>query len=109
MVDNLNTLICSVSGALSDTWDQREPIPGTLVEESHLEQIRNAFGNLIIERIAARDPVAVNLAVQMCLSWFIERITSGWGSGAAAGNLSEIYGMIATKGKGDMSIRYRKR
>jgi hypothetical protein len=99
MVDNINTLICSASGALSDTWDQQDPIPGALVEESHLEQIRSEFGTLIVEQIGARDSVAVNLAIQIYLSRFIERITSSWGSGEAAANLADIYGMISTKGK----------
>ena len=99
MIDNLNTLICSASGALSDTWDQQDPIPGALVEESHLEQIRSEFGSLIVERIGTRDSVAVNLAIQMYLSRLIERVTSGWGSGEAAGNLAGIYGMISAKGK----------
>lgn len=99
MIDNLNTLISSASGALSDTWDQRDPIPGTLIDESDMEQIRNDFGNLIAEQIAERNSVAVNLAVQMHLGLFIERVTSGWGGGSAAGNIAKIYGMISTKGK----------
>lgn len=97
MINNLNTLICSASGALSDTWDQREPIPGTLNDE--LEQIRQLFGDSMADQIAARNPVAVNLAVQMHLGQFIERITSGWGGGPAETNLAKIYGMISTKGK----------
>ena len=101
MVDNLNTLICSASGALSDTWDSREPIPGTLVEDSDMEQIRVKFGDLVARQIGARDTVAVNLAIQMQLSKFIEGITSGWGSGQAAGSLAKIYGVISTKGKFD--------
>lgn len=99
MVENLNTLITSASGAISDVWDQREPIPGTLTEESDLEQVRNVFGDLITRQIAARDPVAVNLAVQMHLSQFVKQITSGWGSGQAAGILAEVYGKISTNGK----------
>lgn len=99
MIDNLNTLICSASGALSDTWDQREPIPGTLTDESDVEQIRQDFGDLMAEQIAARNTVAVNLAIQMHLGQFIEQITSGWGDGPAAGNLAEIYGVISTQGK----------
>jgi hypothetical protein len=97
MIDNLNTLIVSASGALSDAWDQREPIPGTLVDESDLEQLRNDFGILMAEQIAARNTVAVNLAAQMHLCRFIARITSGWGP--AGGNIATIYGMISTKGK----------
>ena len=99
MIDNLNTLICSVSGALSDTWDQREPIPGTFPDESDMEQIRNRFGNLITEQIAARNSVAVNLTVQMRLGLFIEQIASGWGGGPAERDLADIYAMISTKGK----------
>lgn len=99
MVDNLNTLICSVSGALSDTWDQREPIPGITFEESDFEQIQINFGDLVARQIAARDTVAVNLAIQMYLSQFIKQITSGWGSGQAAGILAKIYEMVSTKGK----------
>jgi hypothetical protein len=101
MVDNINTLICSASGALSDTWDQREPIPGTLVEDSDMEQIRQDFGDLMAKQIAARDSVTVNLAIQMYLGHFIERTTSGWGSGHAAGILAKIYEMISGKGKLD--------
>lgn len=97
MIDNLNTLICSASGALSDTWDQREPIPGTLVDESDLEQLRNDFGNMMAEQIAVRNSVAVNLAVQMHLGQFIERVTSGWGP--AGENIKGIYAMISTKGE----------
>jgi hypothetical protein len=104
MVDNLNTLICSTSGALSDTWDQRGPIPGTLVEESDYEQLRTDFGDLVAERIAARDSVAVNLAIQMYLGHFIGGVTSGWGGGQVAGTLGEIYGMISTKGKSDECV-----
>jgi hypothetical protein len=102
MVDNINTLICSASGALSDTWDQREPIPGTLVEDSDMEQIRKDFGDLMAKQIAARDSVTVNLAIQMYLGQFIERTTSGWGSGQAAGILAKIYEMISGKGKLDV-------
>lgn len=99
MVDNLNTLICSASGSLSDAWDQREPIPGTLVDESDMEQVRNDFGTLIFQQIEARDSVAVNLAIQMYLCRFIERTTASWGSGQVAGTLGDIYGMISTKGE----------
>jgi len=99
MVENLNTLIASASDVLSDTWDQRKPIPGTLVEDPDLKQIRDYFGNLMFEQIAARNPFAVTLAIQMYLGHFVERVTSGWGGGEVAGILGKIYGMISTKGK----------
>ena len=104
MVENLNTLISSASGALSDAWDQREPIPGTLVEDPGLKQIRDYFGDSMFEQIDARNSVAVTLAIQMCLGYFIERVTSGWGGGEAAVALGEIYGMISTKGRSDACV-----
>lgn len=107
MVENLNTLITSASGAISDAWDEREPIPGTLVEESDLEHVRNEFGDLITKQIAARDHVAVNLAVQMHLSQFVKQITSGWGSGQAAGILAEVYGKISTNESQPVASRWR--
>ena len=103
MVDNLNALISSVPGAL-DSWDRRDPVPEALVDELDIQQIRDNLGNPVFEQITARDPVAVNLAIQMTLGNFIERVTSGWGSGQVAGALSEIYGMISTKGKLDLYI-----
>ena len=102
MVENLNTLISSVSGALSATWDQRELVPGTLVEELDSKQIRDDLGDLISGEVAARNSVAVALAVEMYLARFVERVTSGWGGGAAAGTLGEIYGMISVKGRVDV-------
>jgi len=100
MVENLNTLISSASGALSATWDQREPVPGTLVDEPDLQLIRDYFGDSMFEEVAARNPVAVTLAVDTYLVQFIERVTSGWGGGATTGVvLGEIYGMISAKGK----------
>jgi len=104
MVENLNTLISSASGALSDTWDSREPIPGTLVEVPGSKQIRDYFGNSMFEQIDARNPVVVTLAIQMCLGYFIERVTSGWGGGEVAVGLGEIYGMISAKGKPDAYV-----
>ena len=104
MVDNLNTLISSASGALSDVWDQRDPVPGTLVDDLDSEQVRDNFGELMSEQIAARNSVAVTLAIQMCLVYFIERVTSSWGDGAVAGALGEIYGMISTKGRSDVHV-----
>ena len=98
MIENLNTLISSASGALSATWDQREPMAGALIEEPGIEQIRDYFGKPMVEQIAARNPVAVNLAVQIYLGCFIEQVTFGWGSGQAAETLAEIYRMISTKG-----------
>lgn len=100
MIESLNTLISSVSGALSD-WDQRDPAPEILVREAGLEQIRHDFGNSTLEQIAARNRVAVTLAIQMHLGYFVERVTSGWGDGQAAEILSEIYGMISTRGRLD--------
>jgi len=102
MIENLNTLISSVSGAVSITWDQRGPVPGTLFEESGAGQIRDYFGNPMIEQIAAKNSVAINLAIQTYLGNFIERVTSGWGGGQAAGILADIYTKISTKGKLDV-------
>ena len=99
MIENLNTLISSASGAISVAWDQQEPASGTLFEEPDVEGIRDYFGSLMAEQIAARNSVAINLAIQTCLSCFIEQVTSGWGGGQAAGTLAEIYTMISTKGK----------
>jgi len=98
MIDNLNTLISSASGALQEAWDQREPLPGTLVDYPDSVQIRDNFGSLMFGQIKVGDPVAVNLAVQMSLGYFIRRITSGWGGGQMARTLSEMYDMISTKG-----------
>jgi len=104
MVENLNTLISSASGALSATWYQREPVPGTLVNEPDLQLIRDYFGDSMFEEMAARNPVAVTLAIEMYLVQFVEQITSGWGGGAAAGVLGEIYRTISTKGEVDVRI-----
>jgi len=104
MVENLNTLIASASGVLSDNWDQREWVPGTLDEGPDLKQIRDYFGDLMFEQIAARNPAAVTLAIRMYLGHFAERVTSGWGGGEAAGTLGEIYKMISTKGKLDACV-----
>jgi len=104
MVDNLNALISSASSALLDTWGQRDPVPGTLVDNHDSEQIRDNFGDLMCDQIAARNTVAVTLAIQMCLVYFIERVTSGWGGGAVAGTLGEIYGMVSAEGKLDVHI-----
>ena len=99
MVENLNTLISSASSALSATWDQREPVPGTLVDEPDLQLIRDYFGDSMFGEVAVRNPVAVTLAVEMYLVQFVEQVTSGWGGGAAAGVLGEIYRTISTKGR----------
>jgi hypothetical protein len=100
MVENLNALVNSASGAISDAWDQRGPVPGTLVEtSSDLKQIRDYFGNPMVEQIAARNPVAVTLAIETYLVNFVRRVTSGWGGGDVAEALGEIYEMISTKGK----------
>jgi hypothetical protein len=98
MIKGLNTLISSISGAL-DSWDERDPVLGTVFEEPHMEQIRDAFGDLVSEQITARNPVAVSLAVQASLGHFVERVTSGWGGGRAAGTLGEIHEMISNKGE----------
>lgn len=98
-VDNLNSLVSSASGALSVSWDPEEPLPGTHVEYPDLKQICETLGSSTFEQIAARNPVAVTLAIQTYLCDFIQRITSGWGGGQAAWTLSEIYGMISTKGE----------
>jgi len=49
IIENLNTLTSSASSALLDTWDQREPIPGTLAEDPGLKQIRDNFSNSMFE------------------------------------------------------------
>ena len=99
MTDNLGNLISSASGTLSDAWDQRGPLPGVGVEESDLKQIRNEFSSSVLNHIAARNSVAVTLAIQIHHGYFIKRATSGWGSGPVAGTLGEIHGMIFTEGK----------
>ena len=104
MVENLNTLISSASGALSATWDQREPVSGTLVAELDLQSARDYLGDSMFDEVAARNPVAVTLAVEMYLVQFVEQVTSGWGGGAVAGVLGEIYRMISTKGEVDARV-----
>ena len=104
MVENLNTLISSTSGALSDTWDQRAPVPGALIEEPGAGQIRDYFGNLVFEQITLRNPVAVTLAVEMHLVQSVERVISGWGGGDGAGTMGERYGRIFTEGKLDACV-----
>ena len=99
MVENLNTLISSASGALTDTWDQRESAPGTFVEGPGLQEIRDYFGSSMFAQITTRNSVAVNLAVNMYLVQFVERVISGWGSGEGVGTLGEIYEMISRQGK----------
>ena len=99
VIENLNTLISSTSGVLSTTWDQREPMAGSLFEEPCIERIRDYFGESMVEQVATRNPVAVNLAVQTYLGHFIEQVTSGWGGGQTTETLAEIYGIISTKGK----------
>ena len=86
MVDNLNALISSVSGVL-DSWDHRDPVPETLVDELDIKQIHDNLGNPVFEQIVARNSVAINLAIQMSLGYFIERVTSCWGSGQASGEI----------------------
>ena len=83
LIENMNTLISSASGALSNALDQQTPVPGALTEEPSLGRIRDYFGNLMFEQIAARNSVAVTLAVQMYLVKFVEVVTSGWGDGGA--------------------------
>ena len=101
MIENLNALISSASGAVSATWDQQGPVPGTLFEGPGAGPILDYFGSSVVEQIAAKNSVAINLAIQTCLGCFVERVTSGWGGGQAAGTLAEIYTMISTKGKLD--------
>lgn len=105
MVENLNTLISSVSGALSAAWDQQEPVPGTLVEETGFKQIRDYLGDAMFEQMVAGNSVAVNLAVNTCIVQFAEQVISGWGGGEAAGTLAEIYRMISTEGELDGFVR----
>lgn len=104
MVENLNTHISSASSALSVTLGEREPVQGTLVNEPDLQLIRDYFGDSMFEEVAAGNPVAVTLAIEMYLVQFVEQVTSGWGGGAAAGVLSEIYRMISTKGEADARV-----
>ena len=104
MVENLNTLISSASGTLSDTWDQRTPVPGALIEEPGAGKIRDYFGSLVFEQVTLRNPVAVTLAVEMYLVQFVEQVTSGWGGGDAARTMGEIYGKISTEGKLDTCV-----
>jgi len=99
MVENLNALISSASSALAATWDQQEPVPGTLVDEPSFKRVRDYFGNLMFEEIAARNSVAVTLAFEVYLVQFVEQVTSGWGGGVAAGVLGEIYEMISAEGE----------
>jgi hypothetical protein len=99
MVENLNALIDSASGAISDTWDQREPVSETVIEESDAKKIRDDFGNSMVEQISAGNAIAVTLAINAYLIHFVRRIILGWGGGDAAGILGEIYGIISTKGK----------
>ena len=102
MIENLNTLINSASAAISVTWDdQRDHVPGMLSEEFDMKQICDNFGSSMVEQIAAKNSVAVNLAIQTCLGYFIELVTSGWGGGQAAGTLADIHTTISTKGKLD--------
>jgi len=105
IVENLNTLISSASGAISGTWDQREPVPGTLAEEPDMVKIRDDFGTAMIEQIAARNYVAVTLAIEMTLVQFVKQVTSGWGRGDTAGALRKIYSMISTEGEFDVRAR----
>ena len=104
MVESLNTLISSASGALSETWDEREIVPGMLVENLDSDQARGYFSDSMCKQIALRNSVAVNLAVEMYLIHCVERVTSGWGGGDAAETLGEIYRMISTKGKLDACV-----
>ena len=103
MIESLNTLISSISGAL-DSWDHLD-LPGSLGDELDVNQIRQNLGSSVFDQITIRNSVAVNLAIQMSLGYFIERITTGWGAGEVAGTLGEVYDMISTKGKLDAYIR----
>ena len=107
LIENMNTLISSASGALSDALDQQTPVPGALTEEPSLGRIRGYFGNLMFEQIAIRNSVAVTLAVEMYLVKFVEGVTSGWGGGGAAGTLGEIYERLFTKGKLDAYLHHK--
>ena len=99
MVDNLNSLISSASGAISNTWAQNDPVPGMRIEDPDLKEICDNLGSLMVEQIAARNYIAVTVAIQMHLCGFIEEVTSGWGGGEVAWTLREIYGMISSKGE----------
>lgn len=98
MAENLNILISSTSGAL-DSWDCQGPVPVTLVEELDTNQIRGNPGSLVSGQITTRNPVAANLAIQMSLGYFVERVTSDWGGVQATGILGEIYCIVSIKGK----------
>ena len=62
MLESLNTLISSTSGAV-DSWDHGDPVPGTLGEELDMSQSRDSFGSSMFEQITTRNPVAINLAI----------------------------------------------
>jgi len=106
MVENLNTLISSISGAL-DSWDHHDPVPGALGEELDTKQIRDDLGKSVFEQITTRNPVAVNLAIQMSLGYFIEWVTMGWGGGQVAEALGGIYDMISAKESQTIASRWR--
>ena len=99
MVDGLNSLISSASGALSEAWDQRDPVLGMRIEEIDSGPVHDNICDLVRAQVAARNHVAVNLAVQMYLGNFVVRVASDWGGGQVASTLSEIYGVISTKGE----------
>ena len=107
LIENLNTLISSASGSISDALDQQTPVPGALTEEPDLGRIRDYFGNLMFEQVAMRNSVAVTLAVEMYLVKFVEVVTSGWGDGGATGTLGEIYERIFTEGKLDAYVHHK--
>ena len=108
MVENLNALIDSasgaISGAISDIWDQREPVSETVTREVDAKKIRDDFSHSMFEQISARNSVAVTLAINTHLIRFVRRVVSGWGGGDAAGTLGEIYGMISIKGELDVCV-----
>jgi hypothetical protein len=99
MVENLNCLISSASGALLVALDQEDLVLGTRVEDPDLKQANENLGSSTLGQVAVRNPTVITLAVQRHCCNFIERVTSGWGGGQAAWTLNEIYGMISTKGE----------
>ena len=58
MIESLNTLISSISGAL-DSWDHLN-LPGSFGDELDINQIRQNLGSSVFDQITIRNSVAVN-------------------------------------------------
>ena len=50
------------------------------------------------EKTTAKNLVALNLTIRVCLGYFMERIAPGGGGGQAERELGEIRGTTSTKG-----------